>query len=211
MSRGARVRDRAAATLRDWWSEPRLLLSVALTAPPLVLLAVLGWSRRWISDDALIAIRTSRYLYDGDGPVYNLGERVEAGTSTVWVFFLAGLHAVTRGDWGVEAAWSGLRDRAGRLRARHGRRRPALGPAATRARHGRRADRDRGDRRASGVLGLPHLGLETGLIFGWLGLSYWLLVHRWLSRYPRTPRPRPRGWPRRSSGSARWCGPTSAW
>ena len=60
MSRGARVRDRAAATLRDWWSEPRLLLSVALTAPPLVLLAVLGWSRRWISDDALIAIRTSR-------------------------------------------------------------------------------------------------------------------------------------------------------
>ena len=191
MSRGARVRDRAAATLRDWWSEPRLLLSVALTAPPLVLLAVLGWSRRWISDDALIAIRTSRYLYDGDGPVYNLGERVEAGTSTIWVFFLAGLHAVTRGDWGVEAAWSGLliglagfvlgtvaaARLSGRLRPGHDTVVVPIGIVV--------------------IAALPAYwdfltsGLETGLIFGWLGLSYWLLVHRWLSRSahaaPETP------------------------
>ena len=130
-------------------------------------------------------------LYDGDGPVYNLGERVEAGTSTIWVFFLAGLHAVTRGDWGVEAAWSGLliglagfvlgtvaaARLSGRLRPGHDTVVVPIGIVV--------------------IAALPAYwdfltsGLETGLIFGWLGLSYWLLVHRWLSRSahaaPETP------------------------
>lgn len=43
-----------------------------------------GFARRWIADDGLIVLRTVRNLEAGNGPVFNVGERVEANTSTVW-------------------------------------------------------------------------------------------------------------------------------
>ncbi len=55
----------------------------------LVLMAVAavgGWMRRWISDDGLIVLRTVRNLLAGNGPVFNVGERVEANTSTLWQY-----------------------------------------------------------------------------------------------------------------------------
>ena len=39
-----------------------------------------GWTRRWMSDDGLIVLRTVRNLLAGNGPVFNIGERVEANT-----------------------------------------------------------------------------------------------------------------------------------
>ena len=49
--------------------------------------AVLAWQRRWISDDGLIFVRTVRQVLDGNGPVFNVFERAESGTSTLWTYF----------------------------------------------------------------------------------------------------------------------------
>ena len=47
-----------------------------------------GFSRRWISDDGLIVLRTVRNILAGNGPVFNVGERVEANTSTLWQYLI---------------------------------------------------------------------------------------------------------------------------
>ncbi|EUA24539.1 arabinosyltransferase AftB domain protein [Mycobacterium xenopi 3993] len=47
-----------------------------------------AWQRRWIADDGLIVLRTVRNMLAGNGPVFNVGERVEANTSTAWTFLL---------------------------------------------------------------------------------------------------------------------------
>jgi arabinofuranosyltransferase len=62
----------------------RFVIGISLAA-----FAVLIWHRRWISDDGLIVLRTVRQLLAGAGPVYNVGERVEANTSTLWTYLLA--------------------------------------------------------------------------------------------------------------------------
>lgn len=58
----------------------------ALTAGVIAFWA--GWTRRWISDDGLIVLRTVRNLLAGNGPVFNAGERVEANTSTLWQYLI---------------------------------------------------------------------------------------------------------------------------
>lgn len=45
-----------------------------------------AWERRWIADDGLIVLRTVRNLLAGNGPVFNIDERVEANTSTLWTY-----------------------------------------------------------------------------------------------------------------------------
>jgi arabinofuranosyltransferase len=135
--------------------------------------AGLIWNRRWISDDGLIVLRTVRQLLAGAGPVYNVGERVEANTSTLWTYVLALPGLVP----GVSLNWAsvvlGLVLSAAGL---------GLGMDAARRLSG-------GDRRivpfgAFVVLALPPFwdfgtaGLETGLVLGWLGLTFWLLVRR---------------------------------
>lgn len=50
-----------------------------------------GWTRRWMSDDGLIVLRTVRNILAGNGPVFNAGERVEANTSTLWQYLIAAL------------------------------------------------------------------------------------------------------------------------
>lgn len=49
-----------------------------------------AWERRWIADDGLIVLRTVRNLLAGNGPVFNIGERVEANTSTLWTYLVYG-------------------------------------------------------------------------------------------------------------------------
>lgn len=136
--------------------------------------AALIWNRRWISDDGLIVLRTVRQLLAGQGPVFNVGERVEANTSTLWTYLLAvpGLVPGVSLNWtavllGLVCSVAGLgfgMDAARRLAA-PGRRILPLGAAV--------------------VVVLPPFwdfgtsGLETGLIVGWLGLAWWLLVRRW--------------------------------
>lgn len=50
----------------------------------------------WVSDDAYITLRTVRNLLSGFGPVWNIGERVQAYTHPLWMMVLAGVIALTR-------------------------------------------------------------------------------------------------------------------
>jgi arabinofuranosyltransferase len=134
--------------------------------------AALIWNRRWMSDDGLIVLRTVRNLLAGDGPVFNAGERVEANTSTLWTYLLAIPGLVP----GISLNWAAVV--LGLLLSVAG-----LGLAVDAARrlHRARLILPAG---ALVVLVLPPFwdfgtsGLETGLITGWLGASWWLLVRR---------------------------------
>jgi arabinofuranosyltransferase len=70
----ARRRLPAAAVL------PGLLLAVYVAA---------GWLRRFSTDDAFINFRVVKQILAGNGPVFNVGERVETTTSVAWIAILA--------------------------------------------------------------------------------------------------------------------------
>ncbi len=141
----------------------------------LVVYADLAWRRRWMSDDGLIVLRTVRQILAGNGPVFNIGERVESNTSPLWTFVLSVLGLIP----GVPLEWisvvTGLVfSVAGLFLGLDGARRlyqplafPGLAPAG-----------------ALVICALPPFrdfatsGLETGLITLWLGGTWWLLVRR---------------------------------
>lgn len=150
----------AAPDRRGWNGAVLVVLALAFAA--------LIWNRRWVSDDGLIVLRTVRNLLAGDGPVFNAGERVEANTSTLWTYLLALPSLVMSANWaavllGLVLSVAGLVLAADAARRLWGAR--AIAPAG-----------------ALVVLALPPFwdfgtsGLETGLISGWLGLTFWLLV-----------------------------------
>lgn len=56
--------DRATRTAR-----------VLLLAVPVAMILVLGWSRRWLNEDAYINLRVVDHVFAGNGPVFNAGER----------------------------------------------------------------------------------------------------------------------------------------
>jgi arabinofuranosyltransferase len=60
----------------------------AALAAPAVFVGVMGWTRRWVAEDAFIDLRVVTNILDGHGPVFNPGERVEAFTSPLWVAIL---------------------------------------------------------------------------------------------------------------------------
>ncbi|MCE0761774.1 hypothetical protein LWC35_02420 [Pseudonocardia kujensis] len=138
----------------------------------LVVFAALVWNRRWMSDDGLIVLRTVRNLLAGDGPVFNAGERVEANTSTLWTSLLAIPGLVP----GISLNWTAVV--LGLLLSVAG---VGFAVDAARRLHRARLILPAG---ALVVLALPPFwdfgtsGLETGLITGWLGLGWWLLVRR---------------------------------
>ncbi|WP_188187098.1 hypothetical protein [Nonomuraea sp. SYSU D8015] len=134
-------------------------------------MALAGWQHRWISDDGLIAVRTIRQLLAGNGPVFNAGERVEANTSTLWTYLVAAVSWAGRSDVAVVSVLVGLTCTVSAV---------VLAMAGTVRLHGE-------SRRflPAGVivvLAVPPFweyatsGLETGLVFLWIGLSWWLLV-----------------------------------
>lgn len=160
----------------DTW---RRALPYAPLAVPVILLAVLGACLAWMSDDGWINVRILQQTFAGHGfLVYNPGERVEAGTSTLWLLLLAGLHVLL--PWlelGVLAAATGVCLTTAALVL------ATLG--------GVRMARWRDPRAAAFLpLGtavvavLPPFwdfatsGLETSLTFCWLALCQWLLVRR---------------------------------
>lgn len=143
---------------------------------PLALLVVMAWQRRWSADDAFIDFRIVRNLLAGDGPVFNVGERVEAYTNPLWVALLAAW-ARLGGPLELGAVALGLACTAiGVLAAQS-----AATALAWRA-HGARGA---GLALPLGVAVLAVLspvwdfatsGLETGLVFAWLGVAFWLLT-----------------------------------
>jgi arabinofuranosyltransferase len=153
---------------------------VLLTAPALWF--AFAWQRRWITDDGLIAARTVRQILAGNGPVFNPGERVEANTSVLWTWLLAGISWVSSANVYTVMMWTGL------LTAPLGLLFALLGARAVQRR--RNPGRPLLPLGALVVAALPPFwdfatsGLEESLIFCWLGLCWWLLA----GVHPDSPR-----------------------
>lgn len=73
---------------------------------PVLLIAVGGWAHRWTNEDAFINFRVIDNLFAGAGPVFNAGERVEAGTSPLWIGVLSVGRAVF--GWLLPIEWVAL-------------------------------------------------------------------------------------------------------
>lgn len=150
--------------------------SLALLVAPGVLWVILGWVVRWVADDGWINVRILQQVFAGNGYVYNAGERVEAGTSTLWLALLILAHPLT--PWWelseltvalgllMTALAMTFATLAGvRLARRIGGQLSGFLPLGTVA-----------------VAALPPFwdfatsGLETSLTFCWLALCFWLLV-----------------------------------
>ncbi len=155
-------------TSRDRW------IHWALLAAPIVIVLIGAWRYRWLSDDSFIDLRVVRNILTGHGPVFNPGERVETYTNPLWVVALVVSHYVL---WFLPLNWSAV----------------VLGIGSTgigfyfAQRAGLRLLRREHDR-FSLPIGLYVLccvavvwefstsGLETGMVFAWLGVSWWLIV-----------------------------------
>ncbi len=149
-----------------------------LALVPVVIFGVLIWHQRWMSDDGFINVTVVRNLLHGHGPVFNVGERVETYTSTLWVGLLALLGAV---GVRVEYAAVGM----GLLFSMAGLFAATLGAATL-----HRWDTRAGVSVFAGCAPLGALiymalppawdygtsGLETGLALGWMGVSFLLLT-----------------------------------
>jgi arabinofuranosyltransferase len=161
------------------------LLRWSLLLVPLLVLLERGWARRHMSDDGFIYLRVAKELIDGNGPVFNAGERVEAATGPLWVGALAAGDVVTpiRFEWLAVGLGIGL---------------TVIGLAL--AMFGARTLADiRGSALAipagaAVLVAVPPLwtfassGLETGLVFAWLGACLWLLA-RWAAGNARVSAP----------------------
>ena len=155
-------------------------------ASPVVVLGLRAWNRRWIFEDGFINFRIVDMVLSGHGPVFNPGERVEAATSTLWLWllvvgdvvlplrleYIAVLFGIilTLAGMGLAIAAS---VRLQRLLAPDSGRTRWLVPAG-----------------ALVLVAVPPVwdfatsGFEGGLTFGWIGAVQWFLV-RWAERSER--------------------------
>lgn len=172
------IRTRPAGLARRVPSRSTLrrALLFAVPAIPVLVLLQRAYAVRWVADDGYITLRVADQLGNGHGPVFNVGERVEASTSTLWVFVLA------LGDLVVPLRLERVAVLLGVILTLGG-----LGFALA-------ACRRLVARGGAGALLVPAgllvyvavkpawlfttSGLEGGLITGWLGISLWVLV-RW--------------------------------
>ncbi|KYF72796.1 hypothetical protein BE17_24750 [Sorangium cellulosum] len=186
--------DRPRAWVRrlEAWAGPatgrraRVLRAAAIGLVP-TLLALLGFRFRWVTDDAFIDFRIVQHVLAGHGPVFNLGERVEAYTNPLWVAILAILAAPLRPFLGedVPLAWMAvLLGLASAVTGVFLAQRGALRLARAQGRVGSPLPLG-----ALAIVALPPVwsfatsGLETGLGMGWLGLCFW-----GATRFPRAGR-----------------------
>ncbi|MWA07866.1 hypothetical protein [Streptomyces sp. BA2] len=151
-------------------SHVRIWARIAVLAPAAAIL-ILGYGHRWAGDDSLIYTRAVRQILAGNGPVFNIGERAESSTGTLWQWLVVLGHLISGADPLLVAVVLGLIT-------------TTLGYALA----GHAALRLHGSRQMPLPLGvllvLPvsafwdyaSSGLETGLVLGWLALCWWLLV-----------------------------------
>ncbi|MDP9150042.1 MAG: hypothetical protein M3O36_08900 [Myxococcota bacterium] len=182
----------------------RSLTTWAFALAPVIALLWGATQRRWVHDDGFINLRIVRNLLHGDGPVFNIDERVEAGTSPLWIAILAVLGAlgarlepaavfagISLTGVGLLAAQVGCSSRSPSVQDR--------GWAAVGLPIG-----------AAVVAALPPVwdyassGLETGLALAWLGLSFAALARR-IDR-PREGGGGGTGWSRRDAAAASFVG-----
>lgn len=159
-------------------------ISAAAAGLPVLLLASMGYAQRWVTEDAFIDFRIVRHLLAGHGPVFNIGERVEAYTSPLWVALLAVCGALGAATEVSSVVLGLVLSVAGLLLAQAGA--WMLGSRLLGGASGASG------RPADGRLALPlgaavfavvpiawdftTSGLESGLVIGWLGGVFWLLA-----------------------------------
>jgi arabinofuranosyltransferase len=161
----------------------RFLKELATLAPAAILLGA-SLERRWMDDDGFINLRVVRNLLHGYGPVFNVGERVEAVTSPLWIGLLT-LAGALRFRLETAAVVYGIAFSVlGLLLAQNGATR-LVGRGSLEYRL-RRAPLPLG---AAIVAVLPPVwdyassGLETGLALAWLGATF-LAVSSSMDRAP---------------------------
>lgn len=141
---------------------------------PVMIVLVAGWRYRWVSDDANIDFRVVQNILHGYGPVFNPGERVEVYTDPLWVAVLAffsGVFTFISIQW-----WSVI---LGLIFTGSGFWLAGLATMSLAHKNGDKEVIPLGLMCVSvvgGVWMFATSGLETGMIFGWLGLSWWLIV-----------------------------------
>jgi arabinofuranosyltransferase len=161
------------------FSDRQRILRYLLILLPTVVVLVGGWRYRWVSDDAYIDFRVVHNILSGYGPVFNPGERVEAYTDPLWVVlltFFSGLLRFIDVEW-----WSVL---LGLVFTGGGFWLASLGTVNFAEHRTSKPIFPVGVLCVSCVAGVwmfATSGLETGLIFGWLGLSWWMLVRSFLN------------------------------
>ncbi|SDN01179.1 hypothetical protein [Allokutzneria albata] len=144
--------------------------NAAVVVGAVAVIAVAGFSRRWIADDGLIYTRAVEQILAGNGPVYNVGERAETSTGTLWQWLLALAGVLGAVDHvSTAAVYLGLALTSAAI---------AFGVLG--------AQRLRGSWTVPAgvvvVLATPPMwdfatsGLETGLAFAWIAGSWWMLV-----------------------------------
>ncbi|MDQ1481069.1 MAG: arabinofuranosyltransferase [Actinomycetota bacterium] len=141
---------------------------------PAIMVAIGGWSHRWMDEDAFINFRIVDQIFAGHGPVFNAGQRIEASTSALWLVVLVAGRAVFGAFVSMEwiALFAGLAAAVGAF---------VIGGHAARMQQ----------RGAEGVVvpvGLLLVaavavvwdfstsGLEMGLVWLWLACSWWALM-----------------------------------
>ncbi|MGW4632609.1 flagellar motor control protein ZomB [Nocardia sp. NPDC004415] len=140
-----------------------------------VIFAVGAWNRRWIADDGLIVLRTVRNLLAGNGPVFNMDERVETNTSTAWTYVVwffswltqARLEYVVLGVALTVSLLAIVFAMLGTARLWGGTSTQLLLPAGVLVYIALPPARD-----------YATSGLESGLVICWVGLLWWLMI-RW--------------------------------
>src|SRR5258708_2763212 len=141
---------------------------------PALMVAIGGWSHRWMDEDAFINFRIVDQIFAGHGPVFNAGERIEASTSALWLFVLVVGRAVFGAFVSMEwiALFAGLAAAVGAF---------VVGGHAARI-------QQRGTEGVVIPVGLLLVaavavvwdfstsGLEMGLVWLWLAGSWWALM-----------------------------------
>lgn len=166
-------------------STTRRLFAFFSVVVPAAVVGFMTWQRRWVSDDGFINVRVVLQLVAGNGPTYNLNERVEVGTSTLWLGFVTLGKLVAPGaEVGEVMVWLGtgfitlamLLLGLGALHLLPANSSEVL-PLGTAALAGIAAFWDFGTS-----------GLETSLTFCWIAACFWVLARRWANR-PRAALP----------------------
>lgn len=174
------------------WGTARARTSAAWAIGlPSLLVGVLTWHRRWVSDDGYINVRVVQQLAAGNGPTFNLSERVEVGTSTLWLALVTSGHLVVP-DASVGQVMVGLGTAfmvsamvllgLGALHLAPSSS-PLILPLGTAALAGISVFWDFGTS-----------GLETSLTFLWIAGCLWGLSRRW-ARQGEHPAPAWQPWP----------------
>ena len=66
-----------------------------IAAGLLAVLFILLYRTAWVCDDAYITFRTVANFVDGHGPVYNVGERVQAYSNPLWMILMSPFFAIS--------------------------------------------------------------------------------------------------------------------